>query len=128
MQGNCRLSERAPCTHRFFHDINRGLMLQGIESIADRMPNMLGRSGAFVDIVSRDLSVPVGSWDHGQQRVGEGLKNNLIVFATSMKLWLVEKGYFTRAEAQALVDGLRHEVDTVGGMVLKYRITFARKA
>lgn len=128
MQDNSSLSEHAPCTHRFFHVVNRHLMEHGIESIAAVMPDMLRRSGAFDDVQFRDWYVPIGSWDYELRRVGEKLKTNMVVFAISMQLWLVEKGYCTRTVAQALVNGFLHEVDTIQGMELRYRIAFARKA
>ena len=128
MQDNSSLSEHAPCIHRFFHVVNRHLMEHGIESIAAVMPDMLRRSGAFDNVQFRDWYVPIGSWDYELRRVGEKLKTNLVVFAISMQLWLVEKGYCTRTVAQALVNGFLHEVDTIQGMELRYRIAFARKA
>ncbi|KAI0726961.1 S-adenosyl-L-methionine-dependent methyltransferase [Fomitopsis betulina] len=128
MRDNSRLSERAPCTYNFFALINQHLRWNNIQSVADRMPAMLRRSGSFVDVQHRDMRVPIGAWNSQLRRAGERLKTNLGVFAASMKLWLVWKGYCNNAAAEALIEGFAREVDTVQGMQLQYRITFARKA
>lgn len=122
------LSERAPHTYRFFHFVNQCWARNGIRSVADRMPELLRRSGAFVDVRYRDVYVPIGSWNPQLRRAGEKLKADLVVFATSMQLWIVERGYCTSTAAEALIDGFLHEADTVQGMELQYRIAFARKA
>lgn len=128
MHDNSRLCARAPRTYRFFRGINDWLAQHGIESGAARMHELLEQTSTFTNIQSLDLRVPIGSWNGESQRVGERLRTNLIVLASSMQLWLVENGYCTDMAAQDLVNGFLHEIHTIRGMELKYQIVYARKA
>ncbi|KZT68563.1 S-adenosyl-L-methionine-dependent methyltransferase [Daedalea quercina L-15889] len=122
------LSVRAPHTTRFYDTINGHLRQNGIGSVAASMPEWLRRTGAFVDIQIKDFYVPIGPWDANLVRAGERLQDNLHVFAASMRLWLVEKGYCSDLAAGSLVDDFLLEVNNIQGMELKYRIVYARKA
>ncbi|TFY68656.1 hypothetical protein EVJ58_g879 [Rhodofomes roseus] len=127
MEDESCLSERAPRTCRFFDLVNHYLRQNGIGFVAANVPEWVRRTDAFFNVQVEDLYVPIGAGNPGVYHAGERLKTNLRVFAASMQLWLVERGYCSRMAAQDLTNGFLLELDTIQGMELKYRIVCAQR-
>jgi len=119
----------APASTRFFQVVNEVLLARGIQPSVNRIYTHLQNTGAFNNIESQIIYIPIGRWHHDPTMKGLGSAFQAILrrFADSVKPMLLRAGY-----SQAFVDALSRnfgdEIDTTQGMFCIYHVVEALKS
>jgi len=117
-----------PRSHQFFSAVNECLRARRIRPIAGDLSKYIEDSGHFDRIQSRAVEVPVGDWPENDRmkRIGVRFREMLKLYATSMGVMMVETGK-NPGEVDRLVEGYRHELDHIRGMVSIYYMVQGRR-
>lgn len=117
-----------PRSEEFYRVVGDALWrTKGIVPIARDIANHMRASGFFEEIRERTVEMPIGDGHPGatdaNRRIGYHFREMLKLYARSMKVMMVNAGV-GEAEAESLVEGYIHEMNTVNGMVSDYYMIY----
>jgi hypothetical protein len=127
MHGGLDPLQAAPRSCEFFAAVSAALEQRGIVPVAQNLVAWLRESGHFERVKPRMFCVPIGNWpDEAHMRgLGVAFRDVMFTYAESMRVVLVEGGMHV-VQADALVNGYQHEMNTVRNMVGVYYTVHAR--
>ena len=119
----------APASTRFFQVVNEALLVRGIQPSVNQIHTYLQNAGAFNNIESQIIYIPIGRWHHDptMQGLGSAFQAILWRFADSVKPMLLQAGY-SQAYVDALSRNFGDEIDTTQGLFGIYHIVEALKS
>lgn len=118
-----------PASMQFYQVLNLALEDRGIRTVVSHIPNYLNNTGAFREVVSSSISVPVGTWssDPRMNELGRGFLAIQSRFADSVKPFLRQMGH-AQVYVDALVQNFVDELRMMDGLVGTYHLVYAIKA
>ncbi|RPD67938.1 S-adenosyl-L-methionine-dependent methyltransferase [Lentinus tigrinus ALCF2SS1-7] len=122
------VAARAPRALAFFDAVRSTLLeRRGIQTVADRIPQLLADSGKFTHIVARTYHMPIGDWpDNPEMReLGREYREMVELYARSMRAVLLDGRW--AAHADDLVQGYIDEIWSVPGLVSICHTVYARR-
>ncbi len=112
-----------------FFDAVKDTLLErrGIQTIADRIPQLLADSGDFTHIVARTYHMPIGDWHPNvdMQELGREYRDMVELYARSMRAVLLDGRW--AAHADSLVQGYIDEIWSVRGLVSICYTVYAKR-
>ncbi|KAI0369527.1 S-adenosyl-L-methionine-dependent methyltransferase [Pilatotrama ljubarskyi] len=128
MNDGSDVRSRAPRACAFFDAVRETLRVRrGIESVAERIPHIVGESRQFTNIEARCFRAPIGDWwdDPVKKELGREFREMMVLYARSMRALLSEGRRAT--EADALIEGYIRDLWGVPGMVSLCYTVHARR-
>ena len=119
----------APASTQFFQVVNDALLARGIQPSVNRIHIYLQNTGAFNNIESQIIYIPIGRWhdEPTMQGLGSAFQTILWRFSDSVKPMLLEAGH-SQAYVDALSRNFGEEIGTVQGLFGAYHIVKAFKS
>lgn len=101
---------------------------RGLMPVAQRLEDLIADSALFDELSARKYNTPIGDWhpDPSMRAIGVAMREQLVVYSDSMREVLVEGGMDVAA-VDSLVQGYRHELNTVRGLMAVYYTVHARR-
>ncbi|TFK88253.1 S-adenosyl-L-methionine-dependent methyltransferase [Polyporus arcularius HHB13444] len=128
MADGSAVATRAPRAVAFFDAVQNTLLeRRGIQTIADRIPQLLADSGDFTHIVARTYHMPIGDWHPNvdMQELGREYRDMVELYARSMRAVLLDGRW--AAHADSLVQGYIDEIWSVRGLVSICYTVYAKR-